>query len=175
MRWFKSLPPLANGIFITKTANLRIFDDVLGVLVQMPDCLAGWIDVMGFSPIICKCGFDPVLGDVASGRRRKVNWSCIDLKHPYFLNRWRIGKVISSTDKCVHERKQEVHGRFFYHERWLLSISVRFKCVVRLSSLDDAVTVTPDAFGDERSVSSSGGNIVPVRTVACDDEGDSDI
>lgn len=79
------------------------------------------------------------------------------------------------ADKRRHERKWEVNGWPFFHERQLPSIAVRFKSNVRLNSLDDAVTAPRDSFGDEHPNHSPGGVVGSVPTISGSDGGDWDL
>lgn len=72
----------------------------------------------------------------------------------------------------MHERKREVDGLVLYHEHRLQSIAVCFKSDVQLGTLDDAVTGTPDTFGDERPEPSPGSVVESVPTVSGDEKGD---
>lgn len=62
-----------------------------------------------------------------------------------------------------------------YHRLLLPSIAARFKFDVSLSSVDDAVVVTQEAFGDDRQESSFGGVFVSDPPGTGDHEGDWDI
>lgn len=90
---------------MSKTGDLGIFADGLGVLVSMADCLARWIYDLGFFTTICKTGFDPKLSFVAFCRGQEVDWTCIDLGDPYFLYDWRAGEVMGLAEKRVRECK----------------------------------------------------------------------
>lgn len=57
---------IRNGAFMSKMAGLRIVADGVRVLIPMPGCLAGWIDDLGFSLIVCKTAFGLVPASVAS-------------------------------------------------------------------------------------------------------------
>lgn len=78
------------------------------------------------------------------------------------------------ADKHVHKRKPEVEDRLFYHERRLPPIAVRFKYDFLLSSLDEAVTATREAFGYECLNPPPGGVVLSAPTAAGDHEGDWD-
>lgn len=82
--------------------------------------------------------------------------------------------MIGWAEKCVHQHKREVEGRFDYHERRLPSIAVRFRSDVRLSSLDDAVETTGEVFGDEYLDCSPDFFVVSIPKVPGDDKGNLD-
>lgn len=53
-------------------------------VVALPDHFPGWIDYLGFSPIILKTKLDTVLASVMHRRRQVVDWSGADFKDPFF-------------------------------------------------------------------------------------------
>lgn len=82
--------------------------------------------------------------------------------------------MIGLADKCAQERKRDVNGRLMNHERRLLSTAVKFKSIVQLSSLDDGVAATPEAFRDKCPNRSPGVVVISGPIVAGDNKGDSD-
>lgn len=94
------------------------------------------------------------------------------MKHPFFLNRWHTGEVVSLAEKPRHEHKQEAVGWFFYHERWLSPIAVWFKSNVQLRTLEDAVAATREAVSEEHQNTSFGGVALSVLTGAGNDKDD---
>lgn len=80
--------------------------------------------------------------------------------------------MIGSAYKRVHERELKPYRPFVYHERLSRFMPARFESYVWLSSLYDAVAATPEAFGDERSGSSTGGRCRIGSNATGDDEGD---
>lgn len=71
----------------------------------------------------------------------------------------------------MQEHKREVHGRFVYNERQLLSIANHFKSDVRVISLHGNVEGTRGTLGNVRVEPSPCGFGMSVPTVAGDDEG----
>lgn len=104
-------------VFMSKTANLRIVTDDIRGLVPMPDRLAYWVSDLSYFPIVCNSWSDSVLTHVVIPPGLWVGWSCLDLKDPFFLYLWHTREVISSADKCMHDRKRETNHRVLYHER----------------------------------------------------------
>lgn len=54
-----------DGFLMSNTADQPIFPNGLGVLMPMSDRLARWIGSLGFFPIVCEKGLDPVMSYVA--------------------------------------------------------------------------------------------------------------
>lgn len=161
-----------HAVFMLKTADLRVVADGLGVLGQMPNCFACWIDDLGFLQITRKLGLDPVLAFVAFVGGQEVDWSRIDFKNLFFLYRWGTKEVISSAEKFVTKLKRELEAWFVHHKRPLSSIVGCFKSDERLKSLGGASMATWEAFGDECPESSRDGVVVSCLTVVFDHEGD---
>lgn len=72
--------------FMSKTTDRRIVARGLTLLVSTPYRLARWIDHLGFSTVVCKTGFEPVLVYAAFQRGQQVDWCCIDLEDPFFID-----------------------------------------------------------------------------------------
>lgn len=69
---------------------------------------------------------------------------------------WRTGEVIDLEDKHVQDRKLEADVQFLYPEHLLRVASDHFKDDVCLSSIDHAIAVALEAFGDaQRDLSPS--------------------
>lgn len=79
------VPAASHGSFMSKTADLRIVADGLGMLVPMLDRLAPWIDDSRFSLIISRTGFDLVLECFAFRRGQQYDLARVDLEEPFFL------------------------------------------------------------------------------------------
>lgn len=67
------------GFFVSKTSDLQIFVERLGVLVPVPDRLAFRMNDLGFFAIICKTISDGFLEYLELSRGQQVNWSWGDL------------------------------------------------------------------------------------------------
>lgn len=111
---------------MSKTAELRIITDGLGVLLARPDRLACWIDELGFVLIVYKAGFVPDFSYVGFRRDQEVHCSCVELRDPSLLFCRRTGVVICLAYKRVHERKREMDCQLVYHELRLPSTTVCF-------------------------------------------------
>lgn len=82
--------------------------------------------------------------------------------------------MIYLADKHVQECKREVKGQFVYNERRLPCIVVSLKSNFWLGSLDEEVTSTGEALGDECSDPSCADVVVSVLTVVGDHKGEWD-
>lgn len=69
-----------HSIFIPRTANLRIAENSLGVLVTLPEALARWIEDLGLFSIINKTEFDLALTNVSFCLGQEVDRSHDELK-----------------------------------------------------------------------------------------------
>lgn len=116
----------------------------------MPPCLVRWIGDLGFLPIVYDTKLDTVLTCVALSRRQEADWSCVDLKYPFFFDRENTSQVISLEDRCVHEQKHEVNRQLEYQELLLPFSAARLKSYICESSHEDAVALTREPFVEYR-------------------------
>lgn len=153
-----------NSVFMSKTAEPRTFGDGLGASIPLPERLSRWIDDVVLFPIVHKTVFGPALAHIAFCHGQQVDWSCIDLKDPFFRYRCQTGDVIALANKHVRKRNRELDRQFIYHKHCLSAIAVLFKADGRLSSLDDALAATRERLGDERPDLTPIGLVVSVST-----------
>lgn len=157
--------------FMSKTANLRIVVEGLGVLVQnlCPVGLRTWVS----SPSSVRRGFMRSCHTFSSVLDKKyIGRSLTFTRLSFFLYRWCMGKVIGLAEQCMHERKQEVGGQTVYQERRLTAIAARLKNVAGLSSIEDAIEELRKALGDKHPDPSHGGIIVSVPNAVVGSKGD---
>lgn len=139
-----------------------------------PERPTDWIEDLSFFHTVCKTRFDAVQTFVTFCLGQQVDWSCVELRDPFFLHSWRTkGELGLATDR-VHKREPEIYGRFVYIKCRIPSLAVPFECDARLSRLDDVVTSFREAFGDELSDFSPSSIVLSVLAVTDDDKSDWD-
>lgn len=135
-------------------------------MVPISDDLVRWFDDLGLLPAVRKTATDRVLPYNVFCRGQDVHFSWVGFEYFSFCIAGVRGKVIVLADKHVHGHKGEADSQVLYHGLRLPSITARFESDFLLSSLDDALTVTWEAFGEDRPDSSPGGIVPSVSAVA---------
>lgn len=93
-------------------------------------------------------GIAQVLAYVTFRRGRTFFGCALTSKAPCFFI-VGVQDVIGFADKHVYYLKREVDGQIVYHKHGLLAVQARLKADVRVSSVDNAITATWEALGNE--------------------------
>lgn len=114
----------------------------LGLLVPKPDRLVvRWIDDLRFFQVVCRMDLDHSLACIAFLRGQVVQWSCVDLQDPLYLNHWHRWRMADLADKRVPQHERGADRQFLYFKHRLPSIAVHFMAEDHWSRHDDGVAV----------------------------------
>lgn len=112
---FLSLPGACNGASMSKKPDVGIVADGFGVLIMLPDRLAGRITDKSVCSVTCKTGQDHSLAYVKLCHGQELDWSSSNFEGPLFANCWCTGDVIGLRGKGVPKSEPEVDRQFIHH------------------------------------------------------------